>query len=56
MALPAFDVVQDDQLVEVAGEFVVHPVDGLELLSDAADGVVERHVDAVVVEPRELPS
>src|SRR4051794_20060622 len=54
MAPPSLDVVQDDEPVEVAAEFVIHSVDSLELLPNAADGVVERHKDAVVVVAGEL--
>src|SRR5579872_5938836 len=52
--LPAFDVVQNNEAAQIASEFVIHLVDRLELLPDAADGVVERHVNAVVVVAGEL--
>jgi hypothetical protein len=40
--------------LEVAGQLVVHLVDRLELLPDAADGVVEGYVDSVVLVAGEL--
>src|SRR5690606_1723911 len=41
-ARPAIDIVKDDQLAEVAADLDIDAVDGLELLPDAAGGVVER--------------
>ena len=45
---------QYDQSRQVAFEFVVHFVDCLELLPNAPDRVVERHINAIVVVAREL--
>ena len=55
-ALPSLDVVKDHEPLEIAAEFIVHFVEGLELLPYAASRVVERHIDAVIVATRELMS
>jgi hypothetical protein len=36
-------------LAEIAADLVIHLVDGLELVPETAHGIVERHIDAVVV-------
>jgi len=42
-------VVKDDEPIQIASDFLVDPVHGLQLFQMLPDAVAERHVDAVVL-------
>jgi hypothetical protein len=53
-SLPALDIVQDDEVRQLAPHRIMHLVDGLQLFPHAADCIVERNVDAVALVAGEL--